>query len=183
VICHVTDSDGKCTGDVDNVTLMVCRKHYARYVRHGSYETRPPYKGGRRAPTPERARELMSRRRSRQVDIERKMSSPCMCLHAFQQHSKGNGSLPRDEREHCLYSNCECTEYEEANKIAVVKAMTKLDGVGFSMYLNGTAMCICCMERYPIGKWSDPHSLRRALVHRRQACPKRQSLLATGTNR
>jgi hypothetical protein len=120
-----------------------CPKHYQRFRRTGD-----PFGDGRRFNSVENTRNFW-----------------CVCSHYSDDHKgeKRTGS--------CRVKGCDCKKPTKVNLEYLNDCMRKIKGLGFFNHTAKLATCSQCLEPIQIGRWHEPETIKRALLHRRRDCP------------
>lgn len=162
-VCGVTEAGVRCGRRAKNIRLKMCGKHYQRFQRTGT--TDPAVKErGQKQPIPRAQRTLAD---SRHPDI---LNIPCMCGCLQRDHFFGNRSKVS---KWCKVQGCECQEFHAADQVAWVKYYKSLRLCHMNSHVKASAVCDNCKQTVQIGRWYEPETIKRALLHSRRDCKKR----------
>lgn len=101
----------------------------------------------------------------RRYDIERTFF--CMCGHHSIEHIR--------KTEACKVELCDCDKADSVNEDYLHERQQAISDIGFHTHINEIATCLACGDAVSIGRWYDPLTVGRALVHARQLCKRRGS--------
>jgi hypothetical protein len=151
--CLVAEKGNICGAPVKNLRLGLCSKHYQRLWRTGTTDAYSVRVG--RRPDP------------RSLDEQ---NIPCICGCLQRAHFFGNKSRAS---KWCMTEGCNCQMFHATDQANWMKYFKSLRLLYFNSHVMDWAVCDNCGERVRIGLWYEPETIKRALLHARRDCRKR----------
>lgn len=156
--CTVIEDGQRCTNPTYNIKQGLCRKHYARWQRHGTVQKLPnSAQRGVHPATLAKREQVKANKAKRAIYVEN--LHRCMCSHTMiEQHA---ASRPH----RCMYVGCNCKAFDVVNEKTYTQRALRLAQLCFIAFLNDTAVCTMCKQSINIGNWSALNTESRALRH------------------